>query len=165
MESLWRLRRVDDAIRWGLEAKAALDAIGDTGANSTGSALTGYYAADTGSPDTARELLVVARAYASPDDFAAHVPIGWAAALLASLDGDHDAALAEIGRSLELIRPTDYLTFHAETERVHGKILFAAGRHQEATAAFDAALEMYERKGDVASARRLKDERPDRVTP
>ena len=165
VESLWRLRRVDEAIRWGLETKRVYDAAGETGANSTTTALTAYYAVESGSPDLARELLVEARSMASPDDMAAHVPIGWAAALLASLAGDHDGALAEIERALELIRPTDYLTFQAETERVHGKVLFAAGRRDEATAAFDAALEMYERKGDVASARRLAEERPDAVRP
>lgn len=52
-----------------------------------------------------------------------------------------------------------------DTDAVHGIVLSAAGRTDEATVAFDAALEMYERKGDVAGARRLTEERPDRVTP
>ena len=96
---------------------------------------------------------------ASPDDFAAHVPIGWSTALLASARGDHATAMDEIERAYELIRVTDYVTYRAETQRVRGKLLVAAGRVGEADAAFEEALAVFEGKGDVASARRLADER------
>ena len=96
---------------------------------------------------------------ASPDDFAAHVPIGWAAALLASARGDHATAMDEIERAHELIRVTDYVTGQAETQRVRGKLLAAAGRIDESDAAFDEALALFEGKGDVASARLFAEER------
>jgi tetratricopeptide (TPR) repeat protein len=158
-EALWRLGRVDEAMRWGLGAKEAYDRLGETGANSTTTALTAYYAIELGESERATSLLDDARAMASPDDFAAHVPIGWGTALLASARGDHASAIEEIERALGMIRPTDYLTYHAETERVHWKVLGAAGRPEEAGVAFDEALAMFERKGDVASAHRLVEER------
>ena len=96
------------------------------------------------------------------DDFAALVPIGWVEARLASIRGEHERALEAAQRARDLLEPTDYLTFQAETERVHGHVLFASGREREATEAFDEALAMFERKGDVASVHRLAEERPDR---
>jgi class 3 adenylate cyclase/tetratricopeptide (TPR) repeat protein len=162
-ECLWRLGRVDDAITWGLAVKAVYDEIGETGANSTMTALTAYYACRPGSLDLADELLPAAHAMTADDDFAALVPIGWVEARLASSRGEHERALEAVQRARDLLEPTDYLTFQAETERVHGHVLFAAGREPEATEAFDEALAMFERKGDVASAHRLAEERPDRA--
>ena len=158
-EALWRFRRVDEAMRWGLATKAAYDRIGETGANSTMTALTAYFAVELGRHELAEELLADARRMASPDDFAAHVPIGWSTALLASARGDHATAMDEIERAYELIRVTDYVTYRAETQRVHGKLLAAAGRIDESGAAFDEALALFEGKGDVASAHRLVEER------
>ncbi|MEX1262337.1 MAG: adenylate/guanylate cyclase domain-containing protein [Actinomycetota bacterium] len=162
-ECMWRLGRVDDAITWGLAVKAVYDEIGETGANSTMTALTAFYACHRGSLDLAEELLPDARAMTADDDFAALVPIGWVEARLASARGEHEHALAAVDMARALLVPTDYLMFEAETERVGGHVLFAAGRRREAGEAFDAALAMYERKGDVASAHRLSKERPDRA--
>jgi len=159
LEALWRLGRGEEAVEWGTAAKGAYDRIGETGSNSTITAMTAYYAIQTRSLDLGAGILRDARAMASSDDFATHVPIAWGAALLASARDDHETALAEIGRAFELIVPTDYLTFHGETERVHWQVLLAAGREAEADAAFDEALAMYERKGDVASIRRLREQR------
>ena len=158
-EALWRFRRVDEATRWGLATKEAYDRIGETGANSTMTALTAYFAVELERHELAEELLADARRMASPDDFAAHVPIGWSTALLASARGDHATAMDEIARALAVIRATDYVTYQAETERVHGKVLGAAGRTDEAAAAFEIALALFERKGDVASVHRLLEER------
>jgi class 3 adenylate cyclase len=158
LESLWRLRRTDEAVRVGLATKAIYDRTGEMGANATLTPLTAYYAIEASSPDLAERLLVSARAMASPDDFASHVPISWVSALLASEAGDHGRAIAAIEPALATIRETDYVTFEAETERVYGKVLAAAGRDAEATAAFDRALALFDRKGDVASARRLRAE-------
>lgn len=53
--------------------------------------------------------------------------------------------------------------FEAETGRGRGHVLFAAGQVTEATRAFDAALAMFEHKGDVASAHRVGEQRRDRA--
>ena len=93
---------------------------------------------------------------ASADDFGALVPIGWAGGLVASARGDHDEALRVIDEALATVRETDYLTFHADTVRFRGQILLGAGHHEAAEVAFADALAMYERKGNVASARRMQ---------
>jgi tetratricopeptide (TPR) repeat protein len=73
-----------------------------------------------------------------------------------SAGGDHETALAAIDESLRRILPTDYLTITADTIRIRGRVLLAAGRRAEAEAAFDEALGLFERKGNVASMRRLR---------
>jgi tetratricopeptide (TPR) repeat protein len=93
---------------------------------------------------------------ASADDFGALVPIGWASGLVASALGQHDEALRAIDEALALVKETDYLTYHADTVRFRGQVLWAAGRREEADLAFADALAMYERKGNVASARRMQ---------
>ena len=162
-ECMWRLGRVDDAIDWGLAVKAVYDDLGETGANSTMTALTAYYACHRGSFELAEELLPAARTMAADDDFAAQVPIDWAEARLASARGEHERALEFVDAAATLLVPTDYLMFEAETERVRGHVLVAAGRVPEASQALDAAIAMFDRKGDVASAHRVAEQRTDRA--
>jgi predicted negative regulator of RcsB-dependent stress response len=72
-----------------------------------------------------------------------------------------------IDDATRLITRTDYLNYTADTIRIRGRVLLAAGRREEAQAAFDEALSLFERKGNVASARRLRTwlERPAAAVP
>jgi class 3 adenylate cyclase/tetratricopeptide (TPR) repeat protein len=155
-ESLWRLGREPEAEAEARSAKAFLDHIGETGFNSTLTSVLATFLAESGRFDEAHALIEEARPMASADDFGALVPIGWASGLVASSRGDHDEALGAIDEALAMVRETDYLTFHADTVRFRGQILWGAGRHEDAEVAFADALAMYERKGNVASARRLQ---------
>jgi len=155
-ESLWRLGRVADAIEWFRADKRYLDARGETAGNSTVTALLASYLAETGQLDEAVSLLAEARAMAATDDFATHVAIGWAQALVSSAAADHDSALAAVDEGLVTVLRTDYLNFTADTHRIRGRVLLAAGRRAEAEAAFDEAVRLFEHKGNVASARRLR---------
>ena len=154
-ESLWRLGRDAEAIAMLRAVKAHLDARHETGNNSTITALLATFLAETGEFDEAWAMTEAARAMSSPDDFGALVPVGWASGLIASASGQHDAALAALDEALALIRETDYLNFHADTLRIRGQVLWAAGRRDEAEASFAEALALFERKGNVASARRM----------
>ncbi|MGZ5293073.1 MAG: adenylate/guanylate cyclase domain-containing protein [Actinomycetota bacterium] len=155
-ESLWRLGREAEAEALLRGAKAFLDQIGETGFNSTLTSVLATFLAESGRFDEAETLVEQARPMASADDFGALVPIGWASGLVASARGDHDEALRAIDEALGLVRETDYLTFHADTLRFRGQILWDSGRHGDADLAFAEALAMYERKGNVASARRMQ---------
>ncbi|MGH2394677.1 MAG: hypothetical protein ACRDGH_14505, partial [Candidatus Limnocylindria bacterium] len=155
-DSLWRLGRLGEAIDWLRGDKRYLDARGETAFNSTITALLATYLAELGQLDDAAPLIPDARAMAASDDFATHVLVGWAQALVSSAEGDHEAALAAIDEALRLILPTDYLNFTADTHRIRGRVLLAASRRVEAQAAFDEALSLFERKGNVASVRRLR---------
>jgi tetratricopeptide (TPR) repeat protein len=155
-ESLWRLGRLADAIEWFRSSKRYLDARGETAFNSTITALLATCLAEAGQLGEAASLVPEARAMAASDDFATHVAIRWAQALVSSAAGDHEPALTAIDEALRLILPTDYLTFTADTHRIRGQVLLAADRRAEAEAAFDEALSLFERKGNIASARRLR---------
>ncbi len=155
-ESLWRLGRDAEAEAQMREAKAFFDRTGESGFNSTMTSLLATFLAELGRFDEAEVLTTEARTMASADDFGALVPIGWAGGLVASARGNHDEALRVIDEALSLVRETDYLTFHADTVRFRGQILWGAGRHEDAEVAFADALAMYERKGNVASARRMQ---------
>ncbi|MEX1278079.1 MAG: hypothetical protein WEI16_03375, partial [Chloroflexota bacterium] len=155
-ESLWRMGRLAAAIDWLRGDKRYLDARGETAFNSTVTALLATYLAESGELDEAASLIPEARAMAASDDFATHVAIGWAQALVSSAAADHETALAAIDEALRLILRTDYLNFTADTHRIRGRVLLAAGRREEAQAAFVEALSLFERKGNLASARRLR---------
>ena len=155
-ECLWRLGRDTEAIATLRDAKASLDARNETGNNSTITALLATYLAEAGELDEAATMTEAARVMSSTDDFGALVPIGWAAGLIASARADHDTALAALDEALALVRQTDYLNFHADTLRIRGQVLWAAGRRDEAEAAFDEARGMWEHKGNVASIQRME---------
>jgi len=166
-ESLWRLGRESEAIDWLRRGKGYLDALGETAYNSTTTAILATYLAESGELDEAASLVPEARAMAASDDFATHLSVGWAQALISSAREDHGAALAAIEECLRLILNTEYMNMTADTHRIRGRVLLAAGRRAEAEAAFDEALNLFERKGNVASARRLRTwlERPAAAVP
>jgi len=75
-----------------------------------------------------------------------------------SARGQHEEALRLIDEATAISAPTDYLDWQAETAAVRGLVLRAAGRAEEARAAFEDALARYERKGAVPAARRMREE-------
>jgi tetratricopeptide (TPR) repeat protein len=155
-ESLWRLGREAEAIDRFRGTKGYFEARGETAYNSTTTAMLATYLAESGELEEAASLIPEARAMAASDDFATHMAIGWAQALVSSAAADHETALAAIDEALGIVLRTDYLNAIADTHRIRGRVLLAAGRRAEATAAFDEALRLFERKGDVASVRRLR---------
>ena len=137
------------------QMKALMDRIGETGNNATITAELATYLAESGSVEEAAMYIEQARAITSPDDFGATVPIGWAAGLVASVRGEHDTAVAALDEALRTVRQTDYLNFTADTLRIHGQILWAAGRSDEAEHSFDEAATLWTHKGNVADLDRL----------
>ena len=154
-ESLRWLGRNDEAEATLREAKAFLDRSGGTGFNSTVTSILATFVAEDGRIDEAAELIENARPMVAPDDFGATVPLGWASALVASAAGDHETAGREIDQALATVSRTDFLNFHADTLRIQGMVLLAAGRDADARAAFDEAVALWEHKENVASLRRL----------
>ena len=57
-----------------------------------------------------------------------------------------------------LAAPTDGLNAHAKGEGALGEVLQAAGRASEAAGAFARAAALYERKGNVVGAARMREE-------
>ena len=55
------------------------------------------------------------------------------------------------------MEPSDYLAWKAEGHEVHGIVLAAAGRLEDARAAYGTAIELFERKGVVPAIARVRE--------
>jgi tetratricopeptide (TPR) repeat protein len=107
-----------------------------------------------GRHEEAAELCEVSEAAAVEEDLSAQV--GWRtvrAKLLAREDGAAAEQLA--AEAVQLAERTDFLTLHAEALADQAEVLQVTGDAEAAGAARQAALALFERKGDLASARRL----------
>jgi len=102
--------------------------------------------------DEAERQVDRSRELAAADDWATQVAWRCTKARILSSRGEH-------GEAVESAERTDYLDFTAETHRTRGTVLAAAGRADEARAAFDRAIELYDRKGAVPAAERVRAER------
>jgi tetratricopeptide (TPR) repeat protein len=100
--------------------------------------------------ETALPTLEQARAY-----------IGWALRLAASARlalhrGEADEALKFARRAVEIGEQTDYLNDLAEAWQALAEVQRANGQNADADAAIAAALDLYERKGNLAAAAQLR---------
>jgi tetratricopeptide (TPR) repeat protein len=109
--------------------------------------------------DEAERQVDRSRELAAADDWATQVAWRCTKARILSSRGEHGEALRLIDEAVESAERTDYLDFTAETHRTRGTVLAAAGRADEARAAFDRAIELYDRKGAVPAAERVRAER------
>ena len=118
-----------------------------------------------GSYDEAEEWTAVARASAGNDDIDAALVWKPVEARLLARKG----AIAEAERialeALVLAERTDALNRHGETLLALAEVLGAAGREEEALAKARAALDLFERKGNIVSAARARRLLPEHVPP
>jgi class 3 adenylate cyclase/tetratricopeptide (TPR) repeat protein len=78
-------------------------------------------------------------------------------ALVASAAGKREEAEAHARRALTLVEQTDILDLHGDVLVALADLDRAAGRDAEARGRETAALDLYERKGDVVSAARVRE--------
>jgi DNA-binding SARP family transcriptional activator/class 3 adenylate cyclase len=105
--------------------------------------------------EEAGQVCEVSEQAAADDDISAQV--GWRAVrakLLAPERWDEAHELAT--EAVRLAERTDFLTIHADALVDLAEVLRQGGRADEAAASLAAALELYERKGDVASTERVR---------
>jgi len=77
-------------------------------------------------------------------------------AKLAARGGELEWAEARAREAVELLEQTDYVLFHADALLDLAEVLRLAGRPEEAEAAGLAAIRLFERKGNVVSARKAR---------
>jgi tetratricopeptide (TPR) repeat protein len=145
--------RAEQQFRAGVEQ---WDALGETGFNSTMTALLASVLCDLGRFEEAEANAARSRELSAEDDFASQAAWRMAQARVLSHRGEHDEALALADEAVAINATTDYLTWQAESDEVRGMVLAAAGRTDEAIAAHGVALERFERKGAVPAAARTR---------
>ncbi|HEU4529177.1 MAG TPA: adenylate/guanylate cyclase domain-containing protein, partial [Actinomycetota bacterium] len=157
-EGFTHLGLLDEAERSFRRGVEILDSLGETGFNSTLTALHGAALCRLGRFEEALAQAERARELSAEDDFSSQAAWRRSKAWALSARGDHDEALRLIDEATTIVEDTDYLDFRGETAAIRGLVLRGAGRVEEARAAYRQALECYERKGAVLAADRIRRE-------
>jgi len=111
---------------------------------------------EAGRYDEAERWADEARSYAGEGDLSA--AFSWRAALakVRARGGAFEEAESLAREAVDLVSTTDALNQQGNVYLALGEVLRLAGRREEASAAFAAAVEAFERKGNVVSARRAR---------
>jgi class 3 adenylate cyclase/predicted negative regulator of RcsB-dependent stress response len=149
---LGRLAEAEEIFRKAVEF---WDARGETAFNSTVTALQALVLCDLERFDEAEDQAARSRDLSAEDDFASHAAWRMAQARVLSHRRSHDTAAVLAEQAVALLEPTDYLAWQAEGDEVHGIVLGAAGRTDVARAAFERAIDRFERKGVVPAVARV----------
>jgi ATP/maltotriose-dependent transcriptional regulator MalT len=108
----------------------------------------------------AEPLLELASRRIIEDDTDAQILLHCAASKLAAVKGDSASAEALARRAVERAEKSDDLNAHAGALLRHAEALELCGRGDEASAARREALLLYERKGNVVAAERVRKRLP-----
>jgi tetratricopeptide (TPR) repeat protein len=156
-ECMRRVGRLADAERFFRSGVEGLDRLGETGFNSTMTALLAQTLCDQEKWDEAEAFVERSRSMGSPDDFATQAEWRMALARILTARGHPDEALALADAAIEIVAPTDYLSMRANAQGVRGEVLAALGRVDEARVALEQAERAFVRKGSRPEAARVRD--------
>jgi class 3 adenylate cyclase/tetratricopeptide (TPR) repeat protein len=148
--------RPEEAERLFRASHEAFEAMGETGFNSTICGLLAQTLCDLERFDEAEGFAEKSRILAAEDDFASQAVWRMAKARVLADRGELEEALTLANEAVAINGRTDYLVWQGDSHEVRGMVLEAAGRRDEARAAYAEALERYERKGNVVSAERIR---------
>ena len=140
------------------EMHEVYESMGETGFNSTICGLIAQTLCDVGRYDEADSFAEKSRALAAEDDFASQGLWRMARARVLAASGAFEEALRLADETVEIMEGTDYLVYQGDGHEIRGQVLEAAGRGDDARAAFEEALSRYERKGNVVPAARVRAE-------
>jgi class 3 adenylate cyclase/tetratricopeptide (TPR) repeat protein len=155
-DAMRRVGRPADAERYYRLGVEGLDQLGETGFNSTMTALLAQALCALGRWDEAESFVDRSREMGSPDDFATQAEWRMALARIRSAQGRLDEALALADEAGGIVAPTDYLSMQAEAHEIRGDVLAALDRTDEARAELEQAVRDFERKGSVPAAARIR---------
>jgi class 3 adenylate cyclase/tetratricopeptide (TPR) repeat protein len=148
--------RFEDAERTLREMNATYDEMGETGFNSTVCALLAHVLCDLGRFDEAETFAARSRGMSAEDDLASQSSWRMAQARVLTDAGRFDEALGISNEAIAIIESTDYIDWQGQAHEVRALGLEAAGRGDEARAAFEQALDRFERKEDRVATERLR---------
>lgn len=101
-------------------------------------------------------LIELAAGWTLADDIEAQMGLLRVRANLLAIQGELEEAERLAREGIELAAQTDYLNEHAKALGDLAGVLELAGRREEAAAALERALELYERKGNLVMAERTR---------
>jgi tetratricopeptide (TPR) repeat protein len=148
--------RLDDAERVLREMYEAYSSIGETGFNSTVCALLANVLNDQERFDEAETFARRSRELSAEDDFASQSEWRTAQARVLAHRGLFDEALVLVDEALAIAGGTDSIDWQAQVFETRGLVLQAADRGDDARAAYEQALALYTRKGNVVAAARVR---------
>jgi class 3 adenylate cyclase/tetratricopeptide (TPR) repeat protein len=133
-----------------------LEEMGERGVLSSAAAELGRVLCERGSFDDAAQFAAVAEELSGPGDAAnASLIAGIRARVLLS-EGDGAEAVRAAEEAVARVAAGDCLELRADAQRALADAMRAAGRDGEATAALEEALRLYEEKGNLVAAERLR---------
>ena len=138
------------------EMHEAYEEMGETAFNSTICALLGHALCDQGRFDEAESFAKRSRELAAEDDFASQGDWRLVMARVLTHRGSFEEALAVADEAVAIMDATDYLDRQGGGHEARADVLAAAGRADNARAAYGEALDRYERKGNVVAAARVR---------
>src|SRR5207344_2126041 len=138
------------------EGVAVLEAAGERGWLSTTAAVIAEVLWRQGKHEEAERYALLSDRLATPDDWASQWQ--WRAAQAKVLADRYQLSEAEtLARAaVSVIDQTDYIMWRGDARMSLAYVLRKAGRAQEAARVLREALELYERKGDVADASKAR---------
>ena len=148
--------RLEEALQMLREMTEAYDSIGETGFNSTISALLALTLCDLERYEEAERFVVKSRELSAEDDFASQASWRMAQARVLADRGELEGSLRLAEEAVAITEGTDYIGWQGDAHGVRGSILEVAGRGEDARPAYQEALERYERKGNVVAAARVR---------
>jgi tetratricopeptide (TPR) repeat protein len=148
--------RLDEAEQVFREMYEAYSSIGETGFNSTVCAVLANVLNDQGRFDEAETFAQRSRELSAEDDFASQSEWRTAQARVLADRGRFDEALVLVDEALAIAGTTDYLDWQGQGFETRGEVLAAAGRDDDARAAYGEALDRFERKGNVVAVARIR---------
>jgi ATP/maltotriose-dependent transcriptional regulator MalT len=133
-----------------------LDGMGERALLATTAAMLAEALYMGGNLDEAWRFAEAAHDAAADDDLSAQILGRTARAQVLARRGDTGAACHLSGEAVELASHTDWLNLHADTLMAQAEVLRAAGDLEPADRALRAALDLYERKGNLMAAGRAR---------
>ncbi len=132
------------------------EAMGETGFNSTICGLIALTLCDLGRYEEADSFAEKSRTLTAEDDFASQGLWRMARARVLAVSGAFEEALRLADEAVEIFEGTDYLVFQGDSHEVLGQVLEAAGRGDDARAAYERGARPLRAEGE----RRRRSPRP-----
>ncbi len=151
-----RPERAEPPLRAGIERLAAMD---DAGLRATAIAMLAQAVFAQGRHEEAEALCREAAAAGAEDDIVTQYVWRGVAAKVQAHDGRLEDAEALAREAVALVEPTDWLSHHGDAMLDLAEVLGLMGRAPEAATAVDAAVALYERKGNAAAAALARSQR------